>query len=250
MTQGKTNVKHWRLYIDGIDVSGVMRAVGGVGITFQEEDVTGISDGVINFSIGHGQASITGLQSVFDNTAAGAHAELSVIEQYITSLHMGIKAAPTYGDPAFACPLGQSGYSFQGDGPVTVSWELNGPHQDNTLPSKVWGKVLYPPTSIAATTVTTANQIDFGAAQSNGAYLYLQITALDGGGTWTIKVEDSLDGGGGGSWADYGTFSADGQTVLGELKVVTASMDRYVRMTATDGGAGTGFTPSIVVIPQ
>ena len=250
MATGKTHPRHWRCYIDGLDVSGVMRTVGSAGITYQEQDVAGYADGVVHFTLGHGQASISGLQTVFDNTAAGAHAELIAIEEYITSLQMGIRAAPSYGDPAYALPLGQSMYGVAGHAPVTVSWELSGPHNEATLPAKVWGKVLFPLTSISVTTVTTANQIDFGAAQANGAHIYLNITSPDGGGTWTLKVEDSPDGGGGGSWADYATFTADGQTALGEQQVVAASMDRFVRYSATDGGSGSGFSSTVVVIPQ
>lgn len=245
MATGKTHPRHWRLYIDGIDVSGVMRTVGGAGITFTEEDVTGWSDGVKNHKFGHGQASITGLQSVFDNTALGAHAELSAIEEYITTLNFGIKAAPAAGDPAFAAPLGQSMYTIAGDGPVTVSWELNGPHQDGTYPSKVFGNLVYPPTSIAAS--TDGASYNFGAAQANGAHCYLQVVVADAGGPWTLKVQDSPNDS---VWADYATFTADGQTVLGEQQVVSGSMDQYVRFQATDLGAGSGFTPLLVVVPQ
>ncbi len=250
MATGKTHSRHWRMYVDGFDASGVMRTAGAASITYAEQDVSGYSDGVVNFILGHAQASITGVQSIFDNTAAGAHAELSVIEEYITSLQMGIKAAPSYGDPAFAASLGQSSYSIEGGGPVTVSWELNGPHQDAAIPDRVWGKVLFPLTSLSATLVTTANQIDFGAAQANGARCILNVTSIDAGGTWTLLVEDSPDGGGGGSWATYATFSADGQTLLGEMQIVAASMDRFVRYSATDGGSGSGFSSTVVVIPQ
>jgi hypothetical protein len=245
MATGKTHPRHWRLYIDGIDVSGVMRTVGGAGITFAEEDVTGWSDAVINHKFGHGQASITGLQSVFDNTALGAHAELSAVEEYLTTLMFGIKAAPAAGDPAFAAPLGQSMYSIAGDGPVTVSWELNGPHQDATYPSKVFGNVVVPITTLSATNNSASH--DFGAAQASGAHCYLIVTSADAGGTWTLKVQDSADDA---AWADYATFTADGQTILSEQQVVTASMDRYVRYQATDGGAGSGFDSALIVVPQ
>ena len=245
MATGRTHPRHWRLYVDQVDLSGVMRTIGAVGHTFMEEEVTGWSDGIVNFILGQANAFITGGQSVFDNTALGAHAELSAQEEYLVSLHMGIRAAPAVGDPAFASPLGQSNYVVAGDGPVVVSFEMNGPNQDHTIPDKVWGQVLYPPTSISAT--TNGSSVDLLAASSNGIMAYLHITVADAGGTWTLKVQDSPDDS---VWADSITFTADGQTILSEQGIDTASVDRYVRFQATDGGAGSGFTPLVTVVPQ
>lgn len=243
---GNTHPRHFRMLMDGIDLSGDARNVGSFGLTFPEVDVSGWSDGVLNYLLGTPSIFVEGWQAVFNNTAnTGSHVELSAEEEYIVSLLMGIRGIPEYGSPAFAAPLSQSSYTVEGTDPLLASISLNGAGVAETLPDRVWGLVVYPSTSISAT--TTGTSVDFGAAQANGAHLFLHVTVADGGGTWTLKVRDSSNDS---TFADYTTFTADGQTVLAEINVETSSMDRYVLFEATDGGAATGATFTVIVVPQ
>ena len=246
MATGKTHSRHYRLYIDEVDLSGDARGLGSAGITYEEVDVTGWSNGIINYDLGRPRAFIEGFQAVFNNTALlGSHIELSAREEYLASLQIGIKAAPIAGDPAFGCPLEQVDYVVEGSGPLLVNANLNGPGQENTLPDRVWGKVLYPKTSIAATTGGTT--VDFGAASAKGAIAYLHVLVADGGGPWSLKVQDGVTSS---PTDDYITFSSDGQTITAEQGVNTGSMNRYCRFLATDLGAASGATFVVTIIPQ
>jgi len=235
MTTGKTNSRHMRLLLDGVNLSGDARQVGSVGITYDEDDVAGWSDGVRNFTLGHPRAFIEGFQSVFNNTAVtGSHIELSAVEQYIGGLFIGIRAAPAIGDPAFGSPLQQGSYVVQGDGPVTIDAALNGPGQGETLGLssvfRVWGAALAVGTSIAVSTNHTS--VDNGASSANGALAYMFVSATTAG-NFAFKVQDSPDNA---LWADLITFTMDGSAVAAEQGSVSGTVDRYTRLVATRTG--------------
>lgn len=231
MATGKTNTKHYRLYVSDVDLSGDSRQVGNFGAEFVEDAVQGWSDGVENFTLGYLKAMIDGYQAVFNNTlVTGSHIKLSgaLGSEVLASLCVGIKAAPAAGDLCFAMPLLLSAYKPDGQGPVLVSASLNGPGQGTyTLPTKVFGVVLMPSTALSGT--TNGSTVDNGAASSNGLLVYLHILASSGG-TWAFKVQHSTDGS---AWSDLISFSANGSAITAEQGASTGTVNQYLRFVAT-----------------
>ena len=133
---GKTNSKHIRVYMDstGGTVRHISRAVtniAGVGLEYNETDVTGYSDGIINFTLGHPRSEIE-ITGPLDNTAlasspshSGPHLVFTSIlgdesATYTLTVEFGIKAAPTTGDPTFTGEYVCSKYTINGDGTYTA----------------------------------------------------------------------------------------------------------------------------------
>lgn len=130
MATGKTNSKHIRVYVDDSgasarDISASVSSVSGTGLTYNETDVTAYSDGVINFTLGHPTSEIE-ITGPLNNTATtGAHIVFTGIAGVETStftvtVQIGIKAAPTTGDPEFEGEYICSSYMVNGDGTYTA----------------------------------------------------------------------------------------------------------------------------------
>ena len=249
MATGKTNPKHYRLFLDEFDMSGDARTVGSCGITFKEDDVSGWSDGVLNFLLGHGQASIDGFQAVFNNTAVtGAYTELKGREEYLASLLVGIRAAPAIGDPCFMCPLEQGQIKIAGDGPVLMDVSLIGPGQGFTVPSGtgVFGAVLAPKTTFTIT--TSSASVDNLASSANGLHAFLYVFTAETVGSWALKVQHSTNDS---AWSDLITFTSTGVAVTGEQKTVTGTVNRYLRAQWTyTGGGSTNLIAAVVAARQ
>ena len=250
MATGKTNSRHFRLYADQVDLSGDVRTVGGFGLEYNMEDVTGWSDGVVNYLYGTPTAFVNGFQAVFNNTAVtGSHTELSDQEEYLISLHLGIRATPAAGDPAFGGPLQQSSYTVGGEGPVIVEVALNGPGQALSHPSRYFGYVAYPSTSITVTTSGTG--VDMVAAQASGIHAVLHVLTAETVGTWALTIQESSDDAVGDPYVDIITFTANGATATAERGIDATSVERYVRFRAVyTGGGSTGARFVVTVIPQ
>lgn len=130
MATGKTNARYIRVYVDDSgasarDISASVTNVTSVGLTYAETDVTAYSDGVINFTIGHPSAEVE-LSGPFNNTAStGAHTVFTGINGSMSAtttftFQIGIRAAPTTGDPEFEGEYYCSNYRVNGDGTWTA----------------------------------------------------------------------------------------------------------------------------------
>ena len=110
MATGKTNAKWIRVWVD--DEVPTLRDISAsttdvtMPIASNNTDVTGYSDGVINFTMGQPGQPIS-MSGVFSNTAdVGAHDVLSVIVNQATptvtvKVQVGILAAPSGTDPTY-----------------------------------------------------------------------------------------------------------------------------------------------------
>lgn len=145
MATGKTNARHIRVSVDDSgatarDISAAVSNISGVGLTHAEQDVTGYSDGVINFSLGHPSSEIE-ISGPVDNTAStGAHVVFSGIVGHVSAtktltVQIGIRAAPTTGDPEFEGEYYCSSYVISGDGTYTARMVP----ASSTVPA--WGSV-------------------------------------------------------------------------------------------------------------
>jgi hypothetical protein len=91
---GKTHIKNSRLIVGEIDLSGVSRQVGSVGVEYATNDITGYSNGVHYVQLGHANHLFNGYQAVFSNLGTtGSHTELKDREEYIISYLIGVQAA-------------------------------------------------------------------------------------------------------------------------------------------------------------
>lgn len=120
MTVGRTIGKYSKVQIE--DSGGTMRdipvtSIGGVGITYEEIDVTALQDALKGMLAGQGSSSVT-IGGPFDNTAAqaasgtgaaaalsGSHTVLSAINGSNTgrtfAVYIGIQGYWATGDPVF-----------------------------------------------------------------------------------------------------------------------------------------------------
>ncbi len=110
MATGKSNAKNITIDID--DYAGQIRDISPsvtdvlIPIEFDEVDITGYSDGVVNVSIGQPNQPLT-ISGVYNTTAlTGGHTVLSrivgVIEDSVTiTVQIGIRTAPAAGNPEY-----------------------------------------------------------------------------------------------------------------------------------------------------
>jgi len=191
MTTGRTVSRWARAYVSGYDISGSARSLSPLIYTFDEADLTALSDGAkgrlpagVNLGIGTINAN-------FDNAAGnGAHSVLSSagVSRNVM-IPIGIQAAPAQGDPVYMGCFQQASYqAAENSGAMTVSIAFD----DYDAASQIrydnpWGVLLH-----AASAVTAANTsagVDGGAASAFGGYLMYQVFA--GNGTATISVDKS-----------------------------------------------------------
>ena len=129
---GKTSAKHIRVYADDAgtsarDMSASVSSVTGAGATYAENDITGYSDGVINYTMGHPSMPIE-LSGPLDNTAdVGSYVVHRGRIGYETTtstltIQIGIRAAPTNDCPEFEGEYLCSSFVIDGDGNYTSRW--------------------------------------------------------------------------------------------------------------------------------
>lgn len=247
---GKANVKHTRVLLDEVDLSGYSRQFGSLGVTYDTNDITGYSDGVHTFQLGRANHILSGYQAVLDNTALlGSHIELSAREEYIASVCLGTTTPPEVGSRAWLTSMESISYDAQGGGSdaVLVSAELE-KSITNTDHSNPWGIVLSDGTS--RTVTVDLGSCDNLVASTNGLIANLHITASSGT-TWTFDIEQSSDNDDAGDpFVSIGTFVLDGSVIGSEQLIVTAAagaVERYLRAAIVREGVAGSVTAWITV---
>lgn len=239
--EGKTHGRHVRILLDGANISGDVRAIGGVGTRFDQAEATGLGNTLKQFVAGQGEAIVEGLSALFSNveeatgpTAQGSHTELSAQEVYNASVFMGIRAAPSIGVPTFSAQMQQMSYTVDATNTdaVLVAAELKGTVETSQA-RDVWGAALAVGTEISATTNHTS--VDGGASSAGGLIAYLHLPVTTGAmasNTYAFKLQDSANDS---TFADISgaTFSIDGSAVASERIEVSGTVRQYVRLVAT-----------------
>lgn len=190
MTTGRTIIKHTRIYVGGYDLSGYSRSIGPLAWSFDETDLTTITDAVKGILPGHAMFGVGTQNGVMDNTAtSGLHTLMAAGagSKYAVMIPIGIQAAPAQGDPAYCGEFELS--SYMSEGPyVNLQWAQPSVAGTTLAYKRPWGSLLH--ASGAETAVNTAVGIDdIGASSALGGYLMYQVFA--GNGTATIKVQDA-----------------------------------------------------------
>jgi hypothetical protein len=236
---GKTHPRHFRVLVDGYDLSGDMRAINGIGVTFEQADATGWGNGAKQWLNGQGTVMLDGLTALFNNTetatgpvAAGAHTVLNGETELNAAVFMGIRAAPAIGNPAFGGPFTQGGYTLTGGGndPVMVNASYYG-SATQSLDAAVFGVALAIGAELSGTTNNAS--VDNTASSADGwiAYLHIpQTTGAQASNNWSFVIEHSTNDT---DWSTLTTFTANGNAITSERKSGSGTVNRYVRLKST-----------------
>jgi len=149
MATGKTHGRHVKIYIDAttataptVEMTCSVDNIGGVGLEYEDVDVTTLCNSVRQYLTGYADSQIS-LSGPFDNTATtGAHTILSAAAGDDTgktiTVQIGIRTAPTTGDPEWAGDYVCNSYMV--DVAPEVRWTANfRPKPGASAPA--WGTV-------------------------------------------------------------------------------------------------------------
>jgi len=231
---GRT-VQRWaRAYLDGYDMSGYARSIGNLQWSFDEADLTALSDAVKGYLPTLCNISPASLDGNFDTTAtSGLHVIASAPGvSRVCMFPFGINAEPAQGDAVYCGRFNQAGYTASEDGgAITVNIPFNDWDAGNQIRYEVpWGVLLRPKT--ATTAANTAIGVDNLAASVYGGYLVYQVFAGNGTATTSVDVSTTTN-----LNASFGALSG---ATTGELDFSTpqagiiplsktASVGRYLR---------------------
>jgi len=248
MTTGRTNPKWLRTYVDGLDISGVARQVGGYGVKFTDALDAAYADNVQNTLLGRGKMNCGPINAFLSPAAAptGLH-ELasSGIGTRHVMIAQGILGEPTQGDPCFAWIFEQGGYEVaQSADFVAVNVTLPDASAGGILSyAKPFGFLLHG--KVAETAVNTSAGVDDNGASASalGGIFAWQLFSSDG--TVTLKAQDATASNLNASFADISgatsgsidatTTPQSGMVALGS----TAAVRKYIRWQLVFGTATT-----------
>lgn len=192
---GRTNSKWTRVYIDGYDLSGDSRAIGPLGWTFDESDMTCFSHAVKGVLPGHGTLGLGTYNGVFNSTeTTGIHAVMGTAGVMRTIMvAQGMRAEPAIGDPVYMGEFEQVDYQVDPAGVyVSMGFNNSSARASSFAYDNPWGVLLHAKAAATAANSTTGEGIDTaGGATAFGGYLTYMVFAGDG--TATISVDDSAD---------------------------------------------------------
>ena len=238
---GKTHISHCRLIVDSVDLSGVSRQVGSLGIEHNTTDITGYSDAVHHVSVGQANHLLTGYQAAYSNLAVlGSHTELKDLEEYIVSWAFGVKAPPEIGSSAWLSSMEQLSYDVSAN-LVSVDFAKAITDNDHTNP---WGFVLEAATSRAESADLVG--VDNLVATTNGIVAHLHVVATTGT-TWSFDIEESSDDEAADNYASIAQFTADGATLVTERIDVAGAVEQYLRLAIVRLGAAGDVTVWLTV---
>jgi hypothetical protein len=136
MATGKTHPRYITVTLDDSagtprNISGSITSISNIGLTYDQSDVTTIANAVKQYLTGYGDASID-LGGPFNNTAvavapteSGAHPVLSGLNgsnaSATLSIAIGIREAPTSGDPKFSGEFVCTNYTVSGSA-TDLTW--------------------------------------------------------------------------------------------------------------------------------
>lgn len=105
MATGKTNTKYVNIIYNSQTLDCSVQGVDGVGITYAEDDVTGLCNAIMEAVQGQGTVAVN-LSGTLSNTATtGTHTVIQALNGNTAgatlTIQIGIRAAATTGDPEF-----------------------------------------------------------------------------------------------------------------------------------------------------
>ena len=236
---GKTSGRYARFLSNGYNLSGDMRAISAVGSRFNEADVTGWSDSVMQYLSDNGEVLLEGFTALMNNTAtatgpteAGANLLMVTTGSFYNSVFLGIRAAPVIGNPSFASVFEQGGFTVGGGGGEAMVMQGTFYGSGIIAPTAhVWGHALAVGAELTATGQN--GSIDNGASSANGYIAILHITqtaAAQASNNWSFIIEHGTNDS---TWATLATFTANGSAITAERLEGSGTVNRYVRLKYT-----------------
>lgn len=239
--------KSTKVFLDEFDLSGYFNSVDmaqtidtAETTTFSASSksyITGLEDGTISFA------------GLYSQDADGSDEELSaVLGSATTPIITVALASGTIGNRCIVAKAHETNYAISnpvGDvSSVTADFNASTDATANLTRSITTGVMLTAGASIAFGSLGNLASVDNSGSSTNGATALLHVTANSvTGGATTIKVQHSSDNN---IWADLITFAAvSASTVTSEQKIVTGTINRYVRATASTAGSGGAITFNI-----
>jgi hypothetical protein len=237
----KLKGQHLALLYAGYDLSGRSRSMDAT-IEYDDIDLTAFQDGAHN----SGPALpkfMANAESFFDPALASSHEILKDVgvqgaEQFLALF--GQNVAVAIGDPALACEADQFSYVVKAAVAdyVTAAWNVLSRGKKPDL------GVVQAHTTI--TTTTGFDEVDNGAADTDGGTAYLEILTPAASDTYVVKIQHSATTGG--PWVDYLTFVLNGSARGSERLTSTATLNEFRRALATrTGSAGNDLKLTVVL---
>lgn len=246
----RTHLKHYRVYVNGVDLSGQSRTIGALSHSFGAEPDTSFTDEAKNIVMGQADIQAGTLSAFLENDAAALFANQAQTTRNLL-VAIGANAAPVAGDNVFAWKFEDTGYMMeQGTGFVAATLPFGGASYASTLTyKKPWGKLLHPKGT--ETEVNSSTGIDDnGASSALGGIFVYHLHSSDG--TVTLKVQDAATNSDGSfsdlSGATSGSIDATSAPLSGMIALgVTATVRRYLRWQIVLGTATTAtFTTAFI----
>lgn len=238
----RTHIKHSRVYINGVDLSGYARTYGPLGWMFEAQPDAALTDEAKNILLGQGDIQAGALNAFLDNDAAGLFANKAQGTQNLM-IALGVNAAPAAGDPIFAWKFEDVGYKVeQGAGFVAANVPFGGASYSSTLTyRKPWGFLLH--AKAVRTAVNASTGVDDNGASSalGGIFVYHLFSS---NGTVTLKAQHAATNSDG-SFADLtgatsGSINASVTPQSGMVALsTTLAVNRYLRWQIVLGTATT-----------
>lgn len=240
----RTHQKHYRVYVNGVDLSGYERQIGQMGVAYETSPDAALTDAVKNVILGQADVTLASLNGFLDNDTAGKFNLLKAGNNTIdVMIPIGANTAPAAGDHVFAWEFEQTSFiSEPGQGGFAAATVTPG-GSAITAPktySKPWGTLLH--AYAARTAVNSSTGIDGTAQTTAGGIFVYQLFSSDG--TVTLKAQDAssnLDG----SFSDLsgatsGSITAAVTPAYGMVALsTTATVKRYLRWQLAFGTATT-----------
>ena len=130
MATGKTHSRFVTITYGGQDITDSVDTINGIGITYEETDVSALNSAFMEFIQGRGDLNVS-VSGKFDNTATtGGHTVVQPLNGDTTgstlTIAIGIGAAPTMGDPKFeVTKMGTFNYLVQANPGQAVTWSAS-----------------------------------------------------------------------------------------------------------------------------
>lgn len=220
-------LRHARVFVGGYDLSGDARTFGSLDNEYNEVEITGWSESVMNFlSEARVMAGVRQFQAITNDTTGRSYAVLKGGNlAYPVSILFGGGGEPAVPDPAYLLASVQMSDTAGFDGGVGVisadflprAGESNGKPMGVTLANS------------ALTASTNGASHDNEASSADGYHANIHITASSGG-AWAFKIQHSTDDS---AWSDLASFTVTGDTVEAEHISGTGTVNRYVRFVST-----------------
>lgn len=237
MAKGRTQSKYARLFMDSTVGACYTQSFGPLVWEFGEIDATApMCDEARGYFPDIASVTPTVVNGIMDPSSGSIFTNLSAPgDSHVVTAAIGIRAAPTVGDPVFCGKFGHLSSMHGDSGGLTLfniafgQWDSDGIVKYNVP----WGVMLAPYGTYNSPTVNSSTGADdYGASTSLGGYMVYHVFAADG--TATIKVQDAATNSDG-SFADLSgaTTGVTDWTAATRFGIVplgaTATVRRYLR---------------------